>query len=106
ALALYREKVKNDGLIVVHISNRYVALETVFGNLARDARMVSRIRTDLDVPQAELNAGKSPSQWVVLASDEASLGTIAADKRWVPTGTSDKPVWTDDFSNLLGVYRW
>jgi hypothetical protein len=106
AIALYRSKLADDGFIVVHISNRYLDLEPVFGNLAKDAGMVARIRNDFDVPQAELDAGKTMSQWLVLASDVAHLGTIQTDARWVDARTSAKPVWTDDFSNLLSVYRW
>ncbi len=106
AIQLYRQKLKQGGLLVVHISNRYLDLEPVFENLARDQSMVARIRRDMEVDRAELNAGKTPSEWLVLAPDEASLGTLAADERWVPMMTTNAPVWTDDFSNLLGVFKW
>ncbi|MEO7111344.1 MAG: fused MFS/spermidine synthase, partial [Polyangiaceae bacterium] len=106
AIALYVSKLAADGFIAVHISNRYLDLEPVFGNLAKDAKLASRTRRDFDVPQAELDAGKAMSQWLVLAPDVAHLGTIQDDARWVETRTSSQPVWTDDFSNLLSVYRW
>jgi SAM-dependent methyltransferase len=106
AIQLYRQKLQHDGLIVVHISNRYLDFEPVFGNLARDSNLTARIRVDADVDPSELNAGKSASEWLVLATDEASLGTLSKDERWVPLRTTNAPVWTDDFSNLLGVFKW
>ncbi|MEO8874125.1 MAG: fused MFS/spermidine synthase, partial [Polyangiaceae bacterium] len=106
AIALYFSKLTPHGLLIVHISNRYLDLEPVFANLARDAGLVSRIRNDLLVQDDELAQGKTPSQWVVLTTTEANLATLADDVRWVPMRTNDARVWTDDFSNLLSVYKW
>src|SRR5262249_43123479 len=40
ALALYRKKMRPGGLICFHVSNRYLNLKPVLGNLAEDAGMV------------------------------------------------------------------
>jgi hypothetical protein len=106
AIALYRSKLADDGFMVVHISNRYLDLEPVFGNLARDAGLVGRIRHDFDVSDEEILGGRSRSVWLVLAPNEANLGPILHDARWVALRTGNMPVWTDDFSNLLSVYKW
>jgi hypothetical protein len=43
---------------------------------------------------------------VVLARDAADLQPFAADARWKPlTAPPYLPVWTDDFSNILGVLK-
>jgi hypothetical protein len=43
----------------------------------------------------------------VLARDTADLGALATDPRW--TTMNVRPsfrLWTDDFSNILSVFRW
>ena len=102
ALALYRRKLTADGIIVFHISNRFLDLEPVIGALARDAKLVSRIRRDIDIDPSEHQSGKSPSIWLVAAQRDGDLGPIATDPHWVvPRVRSDEPLWTDDFSNIV-----
>jgi hypothetical protein len=104
ALALYLDKLAPGGLVVVNITNRHLALETVVGNLARDAGLISRVGNDLAIDPGDAGRGKMASQWVVMARAAEDLGAIANDSRWttprVRPGTS---VWTDDFSSLLSV---
>jgi hypothetical protein len=101
AVALYRRKLAADGLLAMHVSNRFLDLEPVVGALARDgglaclARQEPR-RTPVRVP------GKLPSHWTVLAERPATLARLAADPRWHRCST-DGSVWTDDFSNIVGA---
>jgi len=47
------------------------------------------------------------STWVLLARHEGDLGTIAESDDWEkiePQKSVD--VWTDDFSNILSVFKW
>jgi hypothetical protein len=69
ALAIYLENLAQDGLLAFHISNRYLDLGPVLGNLAADVGLVGFIENDSDdnIP------GKTSSSWVVLARDENSL---------------------------------
>jgi hypothetical protein len=107
ALALYQRKLAPGGILAFQISNIYLQLGPTLGALARDAGLVCLIRDDTAVSQAEIDAGKFPSTWVVMARSRADLGTLATDPRWtpvnVPPGTQ---VWTDDYSNLLRVIKW
>ena len=66
ALKTYLDNLADDGLLVFHISNRYVDLEPVLGNLARALGLVGFIETDWegDIP------GKASSNWVVMARRE------------------------------------
>jgi hypothetical protein len=63
ALAMYLTKVREDGLICFHISNRYLTLKPVLANLAKDAGLSLLHMSDT----ADNAAGKSASQWVVFA---------------------------------------
>ena len=46
AIALYRRKLTPGGLLVVHISNRYLNLAPVLANLATDAGLTGYLRSD------------------------------------------------------------
>jgi hypothetical protein len=104
AMSLYLDKRAPGGLIAFHISNSYLDLEPVVDGLARERGLVSRIRRDLNLTDAEKKIGKQRTVWVVVADSDADLGPIATDPRWVPTRPG-KGAWTDDRSSLLDVLK-
>ena len=106
AIRLYLAKLSDHGLLVFNISNRYLDLRPVFGNLAQDAGLVCLLQ-DYSVGEAEQNLLYVRSVWVVMARSQADLGELTADNRWsLLSGTPKAGVWTDDFSNVLSVFRW
>jgi hypothetical protein len=108
ALALYLSKLAERGLLAFHISNRYLDLEPVVAELARSAKLVCRSRDDWNVTREEqLADGKEESHWVVLARRSEDLGGLNKSARWLPLESrAPARVWTDDFSNILGVFKW
>lgn len=104
ALDLYLAKLAPGGLIVFHISNRNLDLTEVVADLAK-SRNLSALSM-LDMTPAQPN-GKDPSHWIVMAQDSATLGKLANDPSARALMSSDaKDVWTDDFSNILSVFKW
>ncbi|MDQ3965499.1 MAG: hypothetical protein M3246_03445, partial [Actinomycetota bacterium] len=105
ALELYLSKLKSDGVMAYHISNRHLELEPVLGNLARDRGLVCYGQFDGEVEDIP---GKFVSHWVVMAREDEDLGSVPNDQRWQPCLTTDDPdeVWTDDFSNILSTFEW
>lgn len=109
ALQMYLQKLEPTGVLAVHVSNRYLDLHPVMQALADDAGLVCRCRwqQNINIPAAERAEGKFGSDWVVLARQESDLGQVARNEhwrrleRWPGVG-----VWTDDFSNLLRIFRW
>ncbi|MSU66129.1 MAG: hypothetical protein EXS38_08540 [Opitutus sp.] len=107
ALALYRRKLAQGGLLAFHISNLHLDLEPVFAGLARDAGLVCLTRDDTEIGADERALGKAPSIWLVMARGPADLAQLANDSRWHPSRGQEGPaVWTDDYSSLLSVFRW
>ena len=107
ALAEYGQAVQRDGIVLFHISNRYVDLQRVLGNLARDAGLVCRARDELHLDPRERAEGKSPSQWVAVMHRHEHFGQLKWSAYWLPPEVRpDEPVWTDAFTNLLGAFKW
>jgi hypothetical protein len=104
ALTLYLQKRAPHGLVAFHISNSYLDLEPILDGLARERGMVSRIRRDLTLTDAEKKIGKQRTIWVILADNAEDLGTLADDPRWEPTRPG-RGAWTDDRSSLLDVLK-
>jgi hypothetical protein len=110
ALALYLRKLAPGGLIVFHISNLYFDLAPTLANLAHDAHLVARIGNDVYVTEAQREAGKTPSIWVVMAREPADLNTLISGTRapfhWeLLRSRANSRLWTDDYSNLLGAIK-
>jgi len=106
AFRLYFEMLNLRGLLVLHLSNRYLSLEPVVANLAEDGRLDGRLlRHDLN-PSAE---GATSSTWAVLARTPEAFGNLTQDPGWTAAKLETNPrvgVWTDDFHNLLRVFDW
>jgi hypothetical protein len=107
ALRLYLAKLSAHGLLLFHISNRYLDLKPVVANLAQDAGLVCRYREDLSLTAADKAEGRDPSQWVLMARSREDLGPLDRTVQWLPlAGRPNKALWTDDFSNILSIFKW
>jgi SAM-dependent methyltransferase len=104
ALALYVQKLRPDGVILFHISNRHFDLKPILANLSLDAGLICLHRDGTYVPPTPENKGKDPSEWIVIARRDADVGAIAQLARWhrFREQTGDV-VWTDDLASLLDV---
>jgi hypothetical protein len=104
ALDLYLSKLAPGGLIVFHISNRNLELGKVVADLAK-SRNLSGVSL-LDLSPSTPN-GKDPSHWVVVARNSADYGALANDKDAQPlVSNGTDSVWTDDFSNIVSVFKF
>jgi hypothetical protein len=105
ALDLYLSKLKPDGLLVFHISNRFMELASVIEGAAR-SRNVPVLYNSLDLKfwnpdKARLDL--RPYLAVVANSPESFHG-LASDPAWhSATAEEVAPAWTDDYSNILGA---
>ena len=106
ALALYLRKLRPGGVIAAHVTNKYLSLSPVFANLAHDAGLFG-IWQNYVVGEEERRQGKMDSTWVLMARTSADLAHLGDDSRWLPLESDSRAgLWTDDFSNLIGVLKW
>ena len=111
ALALYMRKLTPHGILAFHISNLYLDMSGTLGALAQDARLACLMEDDKLVSQKEIDSGKYPSRWVVMAHNSDDLHRLTsllhASGRWMPIPVgAGRRVWTDDYSNLLSAIKW
>jgi SAM-dependent methyltransferase len=107
AVELYSSKLKDDGVIVCHISNRYLDLAPMLAKLAEELGMVCLSRKDSDLRTEDLQSGKLASCYLVMARSERDIGKLAQDPRWLRVDPPPNTiVWTDNYSHILNLLRW
>jgi hypothetical protein len=107
AVELYLSNLAEDGLLLFHISNRYMDLAPVLARVAASLQLTALDQRDSRVTPSESDEGKSPSHWVIMARDKNVLAPFLTDSRWSLLDGKSKPdLWTDDYSNILQVIHW
>jgi len=102
AMQLYLQKIKPSGLIMVHITNKYLDLSKIIAAVSRDLGLTAFDIEDYDVPEDSID--KYYSRWIAVFSDsyyETLLSDIPHGKPLQPA-PSTKP-WTDQNSNIVSV---
>jgi hypothetical protein len=111
AVQLYLARLKRDGWLVFHFSNRHLDLKPVITALANDAGLACRIQEEDSVSAERKARGVFVSSWAVMCRDEAYLGRLRLDMRWqrpdqaTQTTNRNMRVWTDDYASILSVWK-
>ena len=107
AIDLYRSRLRPDGILAVHISNRFVDLAPLLAGTAKASGLCGRHQFDAAAATSSGRAKRRVSHWVVLAAQCATLEPLDRNGRWSPLDADETtPVWTDDRADLLTVVRW
>ncbi len=90
-----------DGIVAVHVSNKYLDLWRVVGAAARRLG-----KQAIEISDAGADAGLDKSDWILLANRAGEFD----DPKWSVPGRSGLAndgtrLWTDDYSNLLAILR-
>ena len=118
AFTLYVSRLRPNGVIALHVSNRHLDLSVLCLLLAKAANLAA-----IEVRTAGVSKLHSvPARWVFATSDpdrmealtrslhfsNRKLGLSPENLRVIPPEgdrLSHAPLWTDDYSNLLGILR-
>ncbi|QVL31423.1 hypothetical protein KIH39_21640 [Telmatocola sphagniphila] len=109
ALEIYFDHLREDGLLAVHISNRYLDLEPVVKKLAEALGVECRIMHD-----GEDAPGKTGSSWILLTRKLEYMGPVILDTQrpngehiWEPLDMNKRnvSVWTDDYSPVIPILK-
>ena len=104
AFTMYRRKLAPGGVIMAHISNRYLDLEPVLGRITLETGFFGVIQDhDKDKSPAML---RYPSIWVAMARDPEDIIELASDPRWQLLRGANAPLWTDDYVNILAALKF
>ncbi|MEZ5381004.1 MAG: fused MFS/spermidine synthase [Microthrixaceae bacterium] len=105
AFGVYEQRLSDDGVLAVHVSNRFFELEPLLSRLARERGLVGVVG-DHQPTEAQFDDGDLAQKWVFLARDRDTLASFSGGDDFHeldPNG--DGPLWTDDFSDLLSALK-
>ena len=106
ALDVYLEHLKPGGLLLFHVSNRYLRLGPAVARLVQERGLAS-VEQEQVVDVVDARNGRSGSDWVVASADAEAIGLLASDQRWKPLTPPERMrVWTDDYSNIVAVLKF
>ena len=105
AIQMYLTKIAPDGILLIHVSNRYLSVDKLAIQLVLDAGLVAFQR--MDTPGEFLKEGKSSTNHVIAARRIEDLGNLPSLPGWKRvTEAPGVRVWTDDYSSILDLVRW
>jgi hypothetical protein len=102
AFALYFRHLKPDGVLAVHVSNKYLYLQPVVEGaaawLGKKAMVI--------VSDADGRKGIYRAQWILLSGQEAFFSRPEIEKAGkLLAATSNSQLWTDDYSSLYRILK-
>ena len=101
AMAIYKEKLAPQGAVLMHVSNRHLELASVVVGIAEENDLKSWVFNE---DSGRDNEYIFTTEVVISAREEADVGKISSDEKWVlKEATEGQRVWTDDYSNVLGA---
>ena len=105
AIRLYFSKLKPNGILAFHITNRHLALKKVLADHAKQlkfAALIQEFKPHQDMPLVVA------TDWVVMAKSAKTLEPLLTSRlgNWkkLPLYFDMKP-WTDDFTNIISIWK-
>ena len=105
AFAGYARVLARRGVLLVHISNRFIALGPVVAANARAGGWHARVFVYR--PGVKPREGETVSEWIALSRDAATLAMLTAGKPgWKPLAArAGFAGWSDDHSSILPLLK-
>lgn len=104
AFGVYLRALGPRGLLAVNVSNRFVALDRVVGDVAARLGLAAVVRVDDRISRGELAAGRTRSAWAALARNSANLAALGS-AGFRPLGGVAARAWSDDSTPLLSALK-
>jgi spermidine synthase len=103
ALGLYFRNLKSDGILALHVSNRYLDLVPVCARGAQEYSKIAMVCND-DGTEADY---MSPSTWVLLTSQASWFQSEAFKSADIEAAKAPSTfrAWTDDYSNIFQILK-
>lgn len=105
AFSVYLDKLAPQGILLVHISNRFIELEPVLAAEVKKRGLHGALRFDVPPASQEFTS----SDWVAITRDPAQLAAlarVAPAMKWRPLKPAAAQAWSDDHASILPYVRW
>ncbi len=103
AFQLYMSRLSENGVAMIHMSNRNLALADIVARTAQAAGAVAieQVFTNPVSNGTSARWDNLSSHAILLARNDEALAPLMATGQWRIMTPSDRRVWTDDYTNIL-----
>jgi spermidine synthase len=101
AFALYKSKLKSDGVLLLNLSNRHVRLLPVVTAVGRSLDLI----TFYVQHKGDAKLGQFDSEWALLTANEDLAFKIMNQSGWNFVAENQQLLWTDDYSNIIPLMK-
>ncbi len=102
ALEIYVSKLTAGGVLVFHISSRYLNLKGALRDLAESEQIPAAFKI---VINADAEKGESGSEWFVMSRDSAKIARLISEYGWKDARTElelpRRRPWSDQYVNII-----
>jgi spermidine synthase len=103
ALRTYLKKLRPDGLLTIHISNKYLDLEPVLADAAENIGISAYSRLDAATKDENSLITYAPSVYLTFTNNKSYIKNLE-DKGWtLAQKREDVKYWNDQFSNIISA---
>jgi protein-L-isoaspartate O-methyltransferase len=103
AMAIYLSKLRPHGIVVIHVSNRFLELASVVTGIAAANGALARVNDGSDFTE-NVNEYLFVGTVVAVTRSNEDFGAIGGSDYWpLQVPDPDQWVWTDDYSNIVGA---
>ena len=102
AIQLYLSHLKPEGILALHISNKYLSIDKVVRGLMRSENLIwCELRTERDY-----ESGTENSHWAICSRQDIFTQDPLFEKTKAPVEESATVLWTDDRVDLWTILKW
>lgn len=101
AVETYMQHLTPEGILLVHITNKYLSLNGVLSAIADDLGLYGAEYVSMYTLE------NIPVSWVAISRSKETINTLkAGDEAWTDLPSASKKfLWTDDYANILSAFK-
>ena len=104
AVRMYLAKLKPEGVVLLHTSNRYLDLDSVLGAIHHQELPPGTAGVVVSDNNADGSYSQSTSTVVIFAKSEEALAPYRSMEGATDLDDGGLRAWTDDYSDILGAF--
>lgn len=103
AIEIYLQKIKDDGTLVFHITNRYLDLEPVLSNAAAKLNLLAVAKATKGQLIKEIDIKSNDSHFLVMTKNQNTINHLVKNGWSETIQRQGVKLWTDNHSNIVSV---
>lgn len=102
AMKDYLSRMTDDGVVIMHLSNRHLDLMSSVAATAKAAGAYA-LAQSYQQPDSAVDFSDASEEAIIMARTPQALDPYRGDSRWFPPQPHNTRAWTDDYTNLFGA---